>query len=78
MGVHYIGMIIRVAVKDDLHRILASYPVISSDKILSSRGPKGSQEGRCIPIGMNDWKENKQAVIIYGLHSTFDREMIKI
>ena len=66
-----------VAVRDDLPRVLASYPVIYSDKASSSKGPKGSKEGRWIPIGMNDLKEIKQAVITYGLHSIFIREMIK-
>ena len=66
-----------VAVRDDLPRVLASYPVIYSDKASSSKGPKGSKEGRWIPIGMNDLKEIKQAVVTYGLHSTFLREMVK-
>ena len=64
------------AVRDDLPRILASYPVNYSD-ILSSKDPKGSKKGRWIPIAINNLKEIKQAVIIYGLHSTFVREMIK-
>ena len=46
-----------VAVRDDLPRVLASYPVIYSDKAPSSKCPKGSKEGRWIPIGMNDLKE---------------------
>ena len=66
-----------VAVRDDLARVLASYPVIYSDKASSSKDPKGSKEGRRIPIGMNDLKEVKQAIITYGLHSAFVREMMK-
>ena len=65
------------AVRDDLPRVLASYPVIYSNKASSSKGPKGSKEGRWIPKEMNDLKEIKQVVVIYSLHSTFAREMIK-
>ena len=66
-----------VAVRDNLPRVLASYPVIYSDKASSSKDPKEYKEGRWIPIGMNDLKVIKQVVITYGLHSTFVREMIK-
>ena len=35
-----------VAVRDDLSRVLAFYPVIYSDKASSSKGPQGSKEDR--------------------------------
>ena len=66
-----------VAVRDDLFRILASYPVIYSDKASSYKGPEEFKEGRRIPIGMSDLKEIKQVVVTYGLNSAFVREIIK-
>ena len=71
------NLISPVHVRDDLHRALASYPVIYSDKASSSKCPKGSKEGKWIPTGMNDLKEIKQAVVSYVLHSAFVREMVK-
>ena len=53
-------------VRDYLPRILSSYIVIYSVKISRSKWPKGSNEGRWMPIGMNDLNEIKQAVVSYG------------
>ena len=61
---------VHVTVRDDLPRILTSYPLITSDKPLSSKWTKGSKECRCKPIGMSNLKEIKQAVVFYGLHSS--------
>ena len=67
-----------VAVRTGSPRVLASYPVIYSDKASTSKGSKGAKEGRWIPRGMNDLKEIKQAVVIYSLHSTFFKKMIDL
>ena len=66
-----------VAVRDDLPKVLAFYPIIYSDKASSSKGPKRSIKGRRIPMRMNDLKEIKQADVTYRLQSAFFREMIK-
>ena len=66
-----------VAVRTGSPRVLASYPVIYSDKASTSKGSKGAKEGRWMPIGLNDLKEIKQAAVTYDLHSTFVKEMIK-
>ena len=65
------------AVRIGLPRVLALFTVIYSDKVSTSKGSKGAKEGRWIPIGMNDLKEIKQAVVNYGLYSSFFKEMIK-
>ena len=64
-------------VRTGLPRVLATYPVIYSDKASTSKGSKGAKESRWTPVGMNDLKEIKQAVVNYGLHSTFVKEMIR-
>ena len=66
-----------IPVRNDLPGVLDSYPVIYSEKASSSKCPKEFKEGRWIPIGMNDLKEIKQAVLSYDLHSTFVTEMVK-
>ena len=65
------------AVRTGLPRVLATYPVIYSDKRPTSKGSKGAKEGRWMPIGLNDLKEIKHTVITYGLHATFVKEMIR-
>ena len=35
-----------IAVRDDVPRVLASYPVNYFDKVSTSKGPKGSKESR--------------------------------
>ena len=64
-------------VRTGLPRVLATYPVIYSDKASTSKGSKGAKESRWMPVGMNDLKEIKQTVVNYGLHSTFVKEMIR-
>ena len=51
------------AVRTGLPRLLAIDPVIYSDKASTSKGSKGAKEGRWMPVGMNDLKEIKQAII---------------
>ena len=58
--------------------VLASYPVITSEKASSSKCPKGFKKCRWKPIGMKDLKEIKQAVVSYDICSPFVREMVKI
>ena len=65
------------AVRTGLPRVLTTYPVIYSDKGLTSKGSKGVKEARWTPIAMNDLKEIKQAVVNFGLHSAFVKEMIR-
>ena len=65
------------AVKNGLPRALATYPVIYSNKVSTSKGVKGAKEARWMPVGMNDLRKIKQVIINYGLHSTFVREMIR-
>ena len=67
-----------VRARDDLPWVLATYTVISSDKPSSSKHPKGFKECKWQPIGMNDLKEIKQAVVSYDLHSPFISEMGKV
>ena len=66
-----------VNVKDDLPMALCKYPVISSDKILSTKYSSGFEECKWQPIYMSNLKEIKQAIASYSLHSPFDREMVK-
>ena len=66
-----------MAVRTGSPRVLASYPVIYSDKASTSKGSKGAKKGRWTPIGMNDLKEIEQAKVNYGLHSVFVKEMIR-
>ncbi|KAK7806240.1 hypothetical protein U0070_008903 [Myodes glareolus] len=60
-----------------LHRVLPAFPVITSEKITGSKNPKVIEEHTWEPIRMNDLKEFKQAIVNYGLHSSFGREMLK-
>ena len=64
-------------VRTSFPRVLASYPVIYSDKMSTSKVSKGVKEGRWTPLGMNDLKEIKEAVINYDLRSTFVKKMIR-
>ena len=61
-----------------LTRVLPTYTTISSDKLLSTKYPKGSKECRWKPVSMNGLKHTKQDVISYGLSSPFVREMVKV
>ena len=65
------------AVRTGLPSVYATYYVIYSDKVSTSKCSKGAKEARWMPVGMNDLKEIRQAIINYGLHSTFVKEMIK-
>ena len=58
-----------MAIKDVLPRVLASYPVIYSDKASGFKALKESKEDKWILTGMNDLKEIKHAMVTYGLHS---------
>ena len=60
-----------------LHRVIPAFPVITSEKITGSKNPKVIKEHTWEPIRMNDLKEFKQAIVNYGLHSSFVREMLK-
>ena len=60
-----------------LHRVIPAFPVITSEKITGSKNPKVVKEHTWEPIRMNDLKEFKQAIVNYGLHSSFVREMLK-
>ena len=66
-----------LAVRTGLPRILATYPVIYSDKVSASKDSKGAKEGRWTLVGMNVLKEIKHAIITYGLQPTFVKEMIR-
>ena len=66
-----------LAVRTGLPRILATYPVIYSDKVSASKDSKGAKEGRWMLVGMNVLKEIKHAIITYGLQPTFVKEMIR-
>ena len=62
-------------VQDDLPRVLAAYPVISSEKPSSTKYPKVVKKYTQQPKGMSDLKEIKQAIVSYALHSPFVREI---
>lgn len=49
----------------------------TSDKPSSSKYPKLFREYKGKPIGMNEPKAIKQAVVSYGLLSPFVRKMVK-
>ena len=66
-----------LTVRTGLSRILETYPVIYSEKASTFKGSKGPKDSKWMLIAMNDLKEIKQAVITYGLHSTFVKEMIR-
>ena len=63
---------------DDLHRVSTAYPVISSERPSGTKYPKVVKEYAWEPICMSDLKEIKQAIVSYGLHSPFVREMVKM
>ena len=67
---------VHVRVRGELPRVLAFYPVITSDKPSSSKCPKGPKEYRWKPKGINNIKEIKQAVVLYDMHLPFVREMV--
>ena len=56
-------------VRDDLPRVLATYPVISSEKSANTRYPNRYVECKWKLVGLKDLKEIKQAVVLYGMHS---------
>ena len=60
-----------VRVRDDLPRVLATYPVITSDKAVNTQYPNGYKECK-----WKDMKEIKQAVVSYGMHSPHVRELV--
>ena len=62
---------------DDLHRVSTAYPVISSERPSGTKYPKVVKEYAWEPIHMSDLKEIKQAIVSYGLHLPFVREMVK-
>ena len=66
-----------VRFRDDIPRVLATYPVITSNKPSSIKYPKAFRECEWKPIGMNDLKEIKQALVSYDLYSPFVMEMVK-
>ena len=68
-----LALLAHVRVRDDLPSILVTYPVISSDKPSSTKYPKGFKECKYQPIGINDGKEIKQAIVCYDFHSPFVR-----
>ena len=73
-----LASLVRVGGRDDLPRVLATYPVISSDKPSSNKYPKGFKECKWKHIGVSGLKEIKQAVVSYDFHPPFVRKMVKI
>ena len=70
-------LIALVFVRDDLSRVLVTYPIFTSDKPSSTKYHKGSKECKLKSIGMNNPRESKQAAVSYGLHSPFARKVVK-
>ena len=68
---------VNVRVREDLPRVLATYPVNSSDKPSITSYTKASKECRWKPMGMNNLKEIKKVVVSYDLHSPFVKGIVK-
>ena len=64
-------------VRDDLPRVLATYPVTASEKPANSQYPKGYTECKWEPICLEDLKDIKEAGVSYGMHSPYVRELVK-
>ena len=62
-------MPVPLRVSDDLLRVLATYPVISSEKLENTQCPKGYTECKWEPICTKVLKDIKHAVISYAMHS---------
>ena len=63
---------------DNFHKTLPAFPVITAEKVTGSRNPRVIKEHTWEPIRVNDLKEIKQALINFGLHSSFVKEILNI
>lgn len=54
---------VHLRVRDDLPRVIATYPVTISEKPANSNYPKGNTEYKWETMHMKDLKDIKQAVV---------------
>ncbi|XP_049981722.1 uncharacterized protein [Alexandromys fortis] len=69
------------SLRDNFHKslptALPAFPVITTEKVIGSRNPRVIKEDTWEHVRMNDLKEIKQAVMTFGMHSSFVKEMLK-
>ena len=59
------------------YQSLATYPVTTSEKAANTQYPKGYTEFKWGPKHLKDLKNIKQAVVSYGMHLSYMRELVK-